>query len=357
MMGTANTMACLTEALGMSLPYCAMTHAEDAAKVRIAEKSGSRVLSLLKRNVKPSEIMTREAFENAVQVDVAIGGSLNSVLHLPAIARELGIELPLELFDEISRRTPCLTAIKPSGPHTVLDFAKAGGVPALMKRLESVLNLSCLTVTGKTLGNNIANVKVENSEVIRPLSKPIAPEGGIAVLRGNLAPNGAVVKQVAVSKRMLKHEGPARVFDSLEDALRALDSGKIKRGDVIVIRYEGPKGGPGMREQHMITSLLMGMGLGDSVALVTDGRFSGSTRGPMIGHVSPEAAEGGPIAAVQDEDQIKIDIPSRKLELLITEDEIKQRLRGWRRPAKRQRGYLARYAKEVGPADKGATLR
>jgi dihydroxy-acid dehydratase len=357
MMGTANTMACLTEALGMSLPYCAMTHAEDAAKVRIAEESGRRVISLLKRGVKPSDIMTRDAFENSIAVDVAIGGSLNSVLHLPAIARELGIEFPLELFDEISRRTPHLSAVKPSGPYTTLDFAKAGGVPALMKQLESVLNLSCLTVTGKTLGDNIANVRVENPEVIRPLSKPIAPEGGIAVLRGNLAPRGAIVKQVAVSKRMLKHEGPARVFDSLEEALRALDAGKVKRDDVVVVRYEGPKGGPGMREQHMITSLLMGMGLGDSVALVTDGRFSGSTRGPMIGHVSPEAAEGGPIAAARDGDQIRIDIPSRKLELLIPEGEIKRRLWKWRPPTKRPRGYLERYVKEVGAVDEGATLR
>lgn len=356
MMGTANTMACLTEALGMSLPYCATTHAEDAAKIRIAEESGRRLISLLRRNVKPRDIMTREAFENAITVNAAIGGSLNSTLHLPAIARELDIELPIELFDKISRRIPHLCAIKPAGPYIVLDFAKAGGVPALMKRLEGVINLSVLTVTGRTLGENIANARIENPDVIRPISKPVAREGGIAVLRGNLAPGRAVVKQVAVTNQMLKHEGPARVFDSLEDALNALDVGEIKRGDVIVIRYEGPKGSPGMREQHMIASLLVGMRLGDSVALITDGRFSGSTRGPMIGHISPEAADGGPIAVVRDGDRIRIDIPARKLELLISNEELEKRMREWRPPTKKLKGYLSRYSKEVGPADKGATL-
>ena len=357
MMGTANTMACMSEALGMSLPYCAMTHAEDAAKIRLAEESGRRVLSLLKRGLRPKDIMRREAFENAITVNAAIGGSLNAVLHLPAIARELGIEIPLELFDEISRRTPHLCAVKPAGPYTTLDFARAGGVPALMKRLEGMLNLSCITVTGKSIGDNIARAAVENPEVIRPLSKPVAREGGIAVLKGDLAPRGAVVRHVAVEKRMLKHEGPARVFNSLEGALKALSAGGIKRGDVVVIRYEGPKGGPGMREQHMIASLIMGMGLGSSVALITDGRFSGSTRGPMIGHVSPEAAEGGPIAVVKDGDRIKIDIPARKLELLIPDEELERRLKGWRPPARVVRGYLARYSREVGPADEGAVFK
>ncbi len=356
MMATANTMACVTEALGMSLPYCGMTHAEDAAKVRLAEESGRRVLGLLRRGIKPSDIMTREAFENAITVDVALGGSLNTVLHLPAIAAELGIKIPLEKFDEISRRTPRLCAIKPAGPHTTLDFAKAGGVPALMKQLESLLNLSTLTVTGKMLSKNIEGTKVLDSEIIRPLSKPIDREGSIAVLKGNLAPAGAVVRQVAVGAKMKKHEGPARVFDSLEDALNALKDKKIKRGDVVVIRYEGPKGGPGMREQHMLASLLMGMGLGESVALVTDGRFSGSTRGPMIGHVSPEAAEGGPVAVVQDGDCVRIDIPNRRLELLVTDDELGKRMQRWRRPVKKPTGYLARYVKLVGPVGEGARL-
>jgi len=357
MMATANTMACVTEALGMSLPYCAMTNAEDAAKDRLAQESGRRVVELLKKNVKPSDVMKPESFENAITVDVALGGSLNTVLHLPAIASELGIKISLERFDEVSRRVPYLCALKPAGPHTALDFAKAGGVPALMKQLESLLNLSTLTVTGKMLSKNIEKAKVLNSAIIRPLSKPINREGSIAVLKGNLAPRGAVVKQVAVSTKMKKHEGPARVFDCLEDALKALDDKKIKRGDVVVIRYEGPRGGPGMREQHMLASLLMGMGLGESVALVTDGRFSGSTRGPMIGHVSPEAAEGGPIAVVKDGDRIRIDIPNRKLELLTPEEELQQRLQRWRAPTRKIKGYLARYAKMVGPADEGATLR
>lgn len=357
MMATANTMACVTEALGMSLPYCAMTHAEDAAKDRLAQESGRQVVELLKKNVKPSDIMKPESFENAITVDVALGGSLNTVLHLPAIASELGIKIPLERFDEISQRVPHLCALKPAGPHTALDFAKAGGVPALMKQLESLLNLSTLTVTGKMLSKNIEKAKVLNSAIIRPLSKPINREGSIAVLKGNLAPRGAVVKQAAVSTKMKRHEGPARVFDCLEDALKALDDKKIKRGDIVVIRYEGPRGGPGMREQHMLASLLMGMGLGESVALVTDGRFSGSTRGPMIGHVSPEAAEGGPIAVVNDGDRIRIDIPNRKLELLISEEELQQRLQRWRASYRKIKGYLARYAKMVGPADEGATLR
>jgi len=357
MMATANTMACVTEALGMSLPYCAMTHAEDAAKDRLAEESGRQVVELLKKNVKPSDVMNPESFENAITVDVALGGSLNTVLHLPAIASELGIKIPLERFDEVSRRVPHLCALKPAGPHTALDFAKAGGVPTLMKQLESLLNLSTLTVTGKMLSKNIEMARVFNSEIIRPLSKPINREGSIAVLKGNLAPRGAVVKQVAVSAKMRKHEGPARVFDCLEDALKALDDKKIKRGDVVIVRHEGPKGGPGMREQHMFASLLMGMGLGESVALVTDGRFSGSTRGPMIGHVSPEAAEGGPIAVVNDGDRIRIDIPNRKLELVISEEELQQRLQRWRASYRKIKGYLARYAKMVGPANEGATLR
>ncbi|MEM2908501.1 MAG: dihydroxy-acid dehydratase, partial [Candidatus Hadarchaeales archaeon] len=357
MMATANTMAAIAEALGMSLPGCAMMHATEAAKLRLAEESGKQVVTLLKRRIRPSDIMTPDAFENAIAIDVALGGSTNTVLHLPAIASELGIQIPLEKFEEVSRRVPYICALKPAGPYTALDLERAGGIPAVMKRLESLLNLSVLTVTGRTLADNIAGVKILDDEVIRPLSRPIAKEGAIAILQGNLAPNGAVVRQVAVSPKMLKHRGPARVFDGLESALRALLQRRIKRGDVVVIRYEGPKGGPGMREQHMVTSLLMGMGLGDSVALVTDGRFSGSTRGPCIGHVSPEAAEGGPIAVVRDGDEIEIDIPGRRLELLVTDEELKRRLQGWSPPIKKLKGYLARYAKSVQSADVGAVLR
>ncbi len=357
MMATANTMAAVTEALGMSLPGCAMMHATEAAKLRLAEESGKQVVTLLKRRIRPSDIMTPDAFENAIAIDVALGGSTNTVLHLPAIASELGIQIPLEKFEEVSRRVPYICALKPAGPYTALDLQRAGGIPAVMKRLESLLNLSVLTVTGGTLADNIAGARVLNDEVIRPLSRPIAKEGAIAILQGNLAPNGAVVRQVAVSPKMLKHRGPARVFDGLESALRALLQRRIKRGDVVVIRYEGPKGGPGMREQHMVTSLLMGMGLGDSVALVTDGRFSGSTRGPCIGHVSPEAAEGGPIAVVRDGDEIEIDIPRRRLELLVPEEELKRRFQGWSPPIKKLKGYLARYAKSVQSADVGAVLR
>ena len=357
MMATANTMAAVTEALGMSLPGCAMAHANEAVKLRLAEESGRQVVTLLRRRIRPSDIMTPDAFENAIAVDVALGGSTNTVLHLPAIASELGIQIPLEKFEEISRRVPYICALKPAGPYTTLDLQRAGGIPAVMKRLESLLNLSVLTVTGKTLADNIAEARVLDEEVIRPLSRPIAKEGAIAILHGNLAPDGAVVRQVAVSPRMLKHRGPARVFDGLESAIRALLQRRIKRGDVVVIRYEGPKGGPGMREQHMITSLLMGMGLGDSVALVTDGRFSGSTRGPCIGHVSPEASEGGPIAVVRDGDEIEIDIPGRRLELLVPEEELKRRLRSWSPPIKKLKGYLARYAKSVQSADVGAVLR
>lgn len=356
MMGTANTMAAVTEALGMSLPGCATAHAVDSKKIRIAKESGRKVMDLLKNNVKPSDIMTEDAFLNAISVDIALGGSLNACLHLPAIARELGIKIGLDTFDSASRKTPHVCPIKPAGPYTLRDLEEAGGVPAVMKQIRKLLNLGCQTVSGQTLEKNIERAHVLNQEVIRPLDKPFNKEGSVAVLMGNLAPKGAVVKQVVVNPSMLVHEGLARVFDCMEDAVDALWDGKIESGDVVIVRYEGPKGGPGMREMHMITSILVGMGLDASVALVTDGRFSGSTRGPAIGHVSPEAAEGGPIAVAKDGDIISYNIPSRKLDIKISKDELNERLKGWKAPQKTVLSYLARYSKTVTSADQGAVL-
>jgi len=356
MMGTANTMACATEALGMSLPGCATAHAADAKKARLARESGRRVMGLLGEGVRPSDIMTEGAFRNALTVDMAVGGSLNACLHLPAIAEELGIRLSLDLIDSISRRTPHLCAVRPAGPHTLWDLERAGGVPAVMKRVQGLLSLDCVTVGGETVGEIVERAEVLDGEVIRPLEKPVHREGSVAVLRGSLAPRGALVKQVAVTPGMLAHEGPARVFDSMEGAVEALWKGGIQPGDVIVVRYEGPRGGPGMREMHMITSVLVGMGLDASVALVTDGRFSGSTRGPAIGHISPEAAEGGPIAAVRDGDVISYDIPLRRLDVRVPEAELRERLMGWRAPERPALRFLARYSRAVASADRGAVL-
>jgi dihydroxy-acid dehydratase len=356
-MFTANTMACVTEALGMSLPYCATAHAVDARKARIAKHSGMKLMELLEKDLTPSEIMTRQAFENAIRIDLALGGSTNTVLHLPAIAREAGIKIELELFDELSRETPHLCDLRPAGPYTLRDLDEAGGVPGVMKRLEDRLN-DCLTVTCRTTKKNIAKAEIHSSEVIRPLESPVHPEGGIAILYGSLAPEGAVVKQAAVSRRMLVHEGPARVYDSEEDAVEAIGKGKIREGDVVVIRYEGPKGGPGMREMLSPTSMLIGLGLGDKVALITDGRFSGGTRGPCIGHVSPEAAEGGAIALVREGDRISIDIPRRRLDLLVKDEELKKRRREWRPPkSKIEKGYLRMYQRLVSSANEGAVLK
>ncbi len=323
---TANTMACLTEALSMSLPTCASTHAVDSAKVKIARESGKRIVGMIKEGLIPSKIMTREAFENAIMVDMAIGGSTNTALHLPAIASELDIKLPLELFDEISKKTPHICDLRPGGPYTMLDFHKAGGMPAILKRLEKMLNLDVLSCTGKTLKELVKNYEVADEDIIRPVENPVHKEGGIAVLKGNIAPEGAVVKQIAITPEMMEHEGPAKVYDSEEEAVEAIKNGEIESGDVVVIRYEGLKGGPGMREMLAPTALITGMGLSDSVALITDGRFSGGTRGPCIGHIMPEAAEKGPIAAIENEDIIKINIPKRKLEIKLTETEIKERL-------------------------------
>jgi len=357
---TANTMGCITEALGMSLPGCGTSMAIDSKKFKIAKKSGMQIMRLLKENIKPRDIMTEKAFENAIRVDMAIGGSTNTALHLPAIANECRIKLSLDLFDKLSRETPHLTSIRPGGPHFMLDLDHAGGIQGVMERIKDKLNLDCITVTGNSLGENLKELKIlnpkKNMDVIRTVDNPYHREGGIAVLKGNLAPRGSVVKQSAVDSKILKHSGPARVFDCEEDANEAILRGRINKGDVIVIRYEGPKGGPGMREMLAPTSAIAGMGLSDSVALITDGRFSGGTRGPCIGHISPEAMEGGPIAIVQEGDIIEIDIPNRKLNLKVSEEEIKRRLKKWNKPEKKLTGVLSRYSKVVSSADKGAVF-
>ena len=356
---TANSMACLTETMGMSLPYCATTHAVDSQKIQLARKSGEKIMELVEKNIAPSMIMTQEAFNNAVVVDLALGGSSNTALHLPAIAHELedkGVKVNLDLFDYYSRKIPHLAAISPSGKHTMLDLHKAGGIPAVLKVLGDKIVQEALTCTGDSIGNNITDAKVLDDSVIHSLDNPVHQEGGIAVLKGNLAPNGSVVKQAAVNQDMLTHQGPARVFNSEEETTKAIFQGKIQEQDVIVIRYEGPRGGPGMREMLNPTSAISGMGI-KSVALITDGRFSGGTRGPCIGHVSPEAMSNGPIAVVEDGDIIKIDIPQRKLELMVSEDEIKQRLQNIKHPEKPLKGWLARYSKMASSADEGAVLK
>lgn len=355
-MYTANTMACITEAIGMSLPYTATALATDAEKRRIAFESGRRIVELVKKNITPRKIMTRKAFENAIMIDMALGGSTNTVLHIPAIAKDAGVKLPLEVFDRISRTTPHLCNMLPGGVHYLEDLHWAGGIPAVLKRLRNMIH-NTLTVSGKRLHRIADEAEIYNDEVIRPIDRAHHPEGGIAILKGNLAPDGAVVKQSAVSPKMMRFEGTARVFNSEEEAMKAILGGKIKPGDVVVVRYEGPKGGPGMREMLAPTATIAGMGLSESVALITDGRFSGGTRGPCIGHVSPEAMEGGPIAVVKDGDRIRIDIPERKVELLLSEREIKKRLDKWRPPEpKIKKGYLRRYAQLVSSAASGAVM-
>lgn len=341
---TANTMACLSEALGMALPYTATIPAFYSSRIAKAREAGERVVKLVKKNLTPSKIMTKEAFENAIVVDMALGGSTNTVLHLPAIAAELGIDISLDLFDSISRKVPHLVnLIGTGGDMDMEDFHWAGGVPALMNEIRGMLHLETLTVTGKTLGENIADARVLNSKVIKPLSNPLRSEGGIAVLKGTLAPEGAVVKAAAVSDRVKVFKGPARVFNSHEDALRGIKDCVIEEGEVVVIRYEGPMGGPGMQEMLIPTAVIYGMGLSENIALVTDGRFSGATRGPCIGHVSPEAYEGGPIALVENGDEIEIDIPRRVLNLNVDREELEDRRAGWRRPERGVKGFLAKY--------------
>lgn len=355
---TANTMACITEALGMSLPGCATSLAIDSKKLRIAKLSGIKIMELLEKKITPEKVMNRKAFENAIRIDLAIGGSTNTALHLPAIANEIGIELELNIFDKLSRETPHIVNLRPGGDHFILDLDRAGGIPAVMLKLKEKLNLDVLTVTGKTLRENLKEIRIlnpiKNREVIRSLDNPYHKEGGIAVLYGSLAPDGSVVKQTAISKKMLYHKGPARVFDGEEEANKAILNGEIEEGDVVVIRYEGPKGGPGMREMLQATAAIAGMGLSESVALVTDGRFSGGTRGPCIGHVSPEAYELGPIALVKNGDLIEIDIPNRKLDLLVSEEELRERKKKVKLPERKLSGYLARYSKEVSSANRGA---
>ena len=358
---TANTMACLTEAMGLSLPGCATAHAVDAKKIRLAKQSGMKIMELVERGISAKKIVTPKAIDNAIRVDMAIGGSTNTVLHIPAVASEFGIDLDLGRFDLLSRETPHLVNLRPGGPYHILDLDRAGGIPAVMSRLKSRLNLEALTVTGETLGDNLNAFKPVNPEtnarVIATLEAPVHPEGGIAILRGSLAPEGAVVKQTAVSAAMLKHSGPAVVYDSEEDSMAGIVGGGVKSGDVVVIRYEGPKGGPGMRETLAPTSAIAGAGLSESVALITDGRFSGGTRGPCIGHVSPEAAVGGPIALVKPGDMISIDIPARKLDLLVDPSELERRRKAWKAPLPEVKGVLARYRNSVTSASRGSVLR
>ncbi len=356
---TANTMACITEAIGMSLPHCATTHAVAGKKIRIARESGEQILNLIEKDITPSKIMTQSAFENAVAVDMALGGSSNTTLHVPAIANELsekGVIVDLNLFDEFSKKIPHITSISPAGVHSMLDLDKAGGIPGVLKVLETKLDMDVLTCTGGSLKENIKDAKVLDENVIRSLDNPIHSEGGIAVLKGNLAPKGSVIKQGAVDPDMMKHEGPAKVYNSEEDCVESIFKGEINEGDVIVIRYEGPKGGPGMREMLNPTSAISGMEI-KSVALITDGRFSGGTRGPCVGHVSPEAMADGPLAAVKNGDIIKIDIPNRILEFNVTEAEIKKRIKEAIKPDRNVKGCLARYMKLATSADEGAVLR
>jgi dihydroxy-acid dehydratase len=351
---TANTMAILTETMGMSLMQCATTPAVSAYKRRLAFASGQRIVSLVRDNITPRQILTSEAFENAIRVDLALGGSSNTVLHLLAIAREAGVPLPLEDFDRLSRETPQLASMNPGGKYFMEDLDAAGGVPGVLYQLRDRI-LDNPTLSGLTVQQIIEQVKEVDEEVIQPIDQPVRPEGGIAILSGNLAPKGAVVKQSGVSESMMRFEGKARCFDSEEAAMAALMGGKIVGGEVVVIRYEGPKGGPGMREMLAPTATLMGLGLGDSVALITDGRFSGGTRGPCIGHISPEAAEGGPIALVQDGDTIVLDIPARRLELKVDESVLAERRQSWTKPEpKIKSGWLARYARVVTSAHTGA---
>ncbi len=351
---TANTMAILTETLGMSLPRCGTALAVSALKRRIAFASGEKIVELVRNEVTPRQILTRAAFENAIRVDLALGGSSNTVLHLLAIAREAGVDLPLETFDVLAKETPQIASMNPAGEYFMEDLDAAGGVLGVLKQLGDAVKDNP-TVMGLTTRQMASTVESVDERVIRPVSDPVKKEGGIAVLFGNLAPKGAVVKQSGVSAPMMQFEGTARCFDSEEAAMAALMNGKITSGDVMVIRYEGPKGGPGMREMLAPTATIMGLGLGDSVALITDGRFSGGTRGPCIGHISPEAAEGGPIALVEEGDRIKLDIPNRKLELLVDESTLAERRSRWVAPEpKIKTGWLARYAKTVTSAYTGA---
>ena len=358
-MYTANSMNCLTEVLGMGLKGNGTIPAVYSERIRLAKHAGMQVMEMYRKNIRPRDIMTKEAILNALTVDMALGCSTNSMLHLPAIAHEIGMDFDISFANEISAKTPNLCHLAPAGPTYIEDLNEAGGVYAVMNELnkKGLLHTECMTVTGKTVGENIKDCVNLNPEVIRPIDNPYSQTGGLAVLKGNLAPDGGVVKRSAVVEEMMVHEGPARVFDCEEDAIAAIKGGKIVEGDVVVIRYEGPKGGPGMREMLNPTSAIAGMGLGSSVALITDGRFSGASRGASIGHVSPEAAVGGPIALVEEGDIIQIDIPNLSLNLAVSEEELKKRREKWQpREPKVKTGYLARYASMVTSGNRGAIL-
>jgi len=360
-MFTANSMNCLTEALGMGLPGNGTIPAVTAARMRLAKQAGMAVMRLLEKDIKPRDIMTEQAFDNALAVDMALGCSTNTALHVPAIAIEAGIELNLDKFNEVSARTPHLCSLSPSGEHHIQDLDEAGGIPALMNELLKhgmLANPDAITATGKTVKENVSGREILRPDVIRTVDNPYHAEGGLAILRGNLAPEGSVVKQSAVAEEMLRFSGPAQVFDCEDDATRALLAGKVKKGSVVVIRYEGPKGGPGMREMLTPTATVVGMGLDKDVALITDGRFSGASQGGCIGHVAPEAALGGNIALVKDGDIIDIDIPGKRMDVRLSDDELAARRAQWKAPELRVKtGYLARYARSVTSAGTGAVVR
>jgi dihydroxy-acid dehydratase len=354
---TANTMACFTEALGLSLPGCSTSPAVGAEKLRIAQRTGRRAVELVRENLSARKVANREAFYNGIRVDMALGGSTNSVLHIPAIAHEAGIDLTLDAFDRLSKETPHITNLRPGGEWCMEDLDEAGGIPAILSVLKEKLD-DTMTVGGSTMHEIAARARVFNPEVIKPLSQAYSKEGGIAILKGNLAPQGAVIKQSAVKRELMQFKGTAVVFDGEEEAMQAVMEGKVKPGTVIVIRYEGPKGGPGMREMLSVTATIVGMGLADSIALITDGRFSGGTKGPCIGHISPEAMAGGPIAVVRNGDEIEIDVSRRLLKLNVGDEELGARLKAWKAPApKIKAGYLGRYARQVTSASTGAILK
>ena len=356
---TANTMACITESLGMSLPMCATTHAVDEDKLKIAKESGKQILNMLEGDLTPSKIMTQEAFENALAIDMALGGSSNTALHIPAIASELedfGVKVDLDLFDKVGRNVPHIASISPAGNHTMLDLHNAGGIPGVLKAIEEKVYSDTITCSGKTTKEIIDDFEVKNPDVIRSIDSPVHTEGGIAILKGNLAPNGSVIKQAAVEEDMMYHKGPAKVFNSEEEAVEAIFDKKIREGDIVVIRCEGPKGGPGMREMLNPTSAIMGLQI-KNVALITDGRFSGGTRGPCVGHISPEAKSGGPIAGLQNGDIIEIDIKNRSINVDLSDEVIEKRIATAELPENELKGWLNIYRQCVSSADKGAILR
>lgn len=359
-MFTANTMNCLTEALGLGLPGNGTIPAVYSERIRLAKQAGMKIVELVEKDIKARDILIEDAFINAFCLDMALGGSTNTVLHLKAIAHEAGFDIPLQKINEINQKVPNLCKLSPAGKYHIEDLYHAGGIQALLKELSklNVLNTNCMTVTGKTLGENFKDAKIKNYDVIHTIDNPYSKTGGLAILYGNIAKDGSVVKESAVSPEMLRHSGPARVFNSEDEAIKAIYDGKIQKGDVVVIRYEGPKGGPGMREMLSPTSALAGMGLDKDVALITDGRFSGATRGACIGHVSPEAMDGGEIALINDGDIIDIDIPGRKLNLRVSDEEIENRRRNFKKPEPQiKTGYMARYAKLVTSANTGAVLK